>query len=38
MDSLIDGMIMQESDRLDALEFSPDEIDLDDEFGADRVS
>ena len=24
MDSLIDGIIMQESDRLDALEFSPD--------------
>jgi len=37
MDSLIDGIIMQESDRLDALEFSPDEIDLDDEFGEDRV-
>lgn len=37
MESLIDGIIMQESDRLDALELSPDEIDLDDEFGADRV-
>jgi hypothetical protein len=37
MDSLIDAIIMQESDRLDALEFSPDEVEFDDEFGEDRV-
>lgn len=37
MESLIDAIIMQESQRLDALKFSPDEVDLEDEFGEDRI-
>lgn len=37
MDSLIDAIIIQESDRLDRVELNPDEIELDDEFGDDYV-
>lgn len=37
MDSLIDAIIIQESDRLDAVELSPDEMELDGEFGDDLV-
>lgn len=37
MDNLIDAIIMQESDSLDAMELDPDEMELDGEFGDDYV-